>query len=373
MNTVSFGKNPASRSRAVTEEDLQQGADNLLKNCLSLEKGQELLIINENSPWVEKEICALYESMAKKLGAKVHVLWTDRIPGPEQLPTCVVKAFENAEKTLFNHQIGGMLRLLPIGGSGLKVFNFATTAAILGSKFCKSPYGLWLEVLKALQLKLNHVQTWQMTSPYGTDLKAKTTENERNPKQTSEGFSLRTFPIGTHKPFSMQNAHGALAIRWLTPSGIHQFEPAGIRLDETVVATIEGGKITDFDGPKREVHKLKDYLEEIGRKTQKDPYIVNSWHAGIHPLAYSPYADTDGLEPWMFIAHNNPRIAHFHVVGEVMPGEMSAPVIDPTVIADGEVYWKNGELLFLNTPEMLALAAKYGCTDAFVRDDEIGL
>ena len=373
MNTLAFKANRGSHARSVTSEDIERGADNLLQNCLGLEKGQELLIINEYSPFVEREVCELYERKAKQLGAKIHVLWTDRVPGPEHLPSCVVKAFENAEKTLFNHQIGGMLRLLPIGGTGLKVFNFATTATILGSRFCTSPYGLWVEILKALQSKLNQVQTWQITTPHGTDLKAQTTERERNPKQTSEGFSLRTFPIGTHKPFSMEKAHGTLAIRWLSPSGVHQFEPAGIRLDDTVSAAIEAGRMTDFDGPKSEIHKLKNYLEMIGEKVQKDPYIVNSWHGGIHPLAYSPYTDTDSLEAWMFIAHNNPRIAHFHIVGDIMPGEMSAPVIDPTVIADGNVYWKNGELLFLSTPEMLALADKYNDQDAFVLDNEIGV
>jgi hypothetical protein len=355
------------------EGDLRAGARNLLIDYMKLKPGAELLMVNE--PSVDKRVVEITEHEARAIGARVLVMWCDRVPGPEALPKSLVKAFEAAEFTLFNHQVGAMLRLLPIAGNGLKCFSFATSSDILASRFCRIPYAITAEILSIVQQRLNRARKWRVTCPAGTDLESEVApEDKPSSKDGYGGFTLLTFPLGVHRPFSTLTASGRLAIRWLTPSGIHEFEPAGIRLDEPVIATVEQGRLLNFSGNQAQISRLKRYIELIGSKVGKDPYIVNSWHAGINPSAFAPCRDVDSLERWMFVAHANPRLVHFHVVGETQPGEMSAPVLDPTITVDGEALWDRGHLAYLDRGESKAALARHdGYQQALIQEQQIGV
>lgn len=357
------------------ESNARLGARNLLSSYLKVKPGSELLIVNELS--MDRRAVEIIEEEARAIGAQVLTLWADRFPGPEQLPNALIKAFEAAEITLFNHQVGGMLRLLPIGGTGLKCFSFADSLEVLGSPYCRVPFEVSAAVLGTIQQELDGATGWRITCPAGTDLVGSLTEQERAPKPRegrTDGFTLLTFPLGVHRPYSTFEASGRLAVRWLTPAGIHEFDPAGIRMDEPVLMDIDHGAVTGFSGPPAEVARLKSFLEMVGGQVGKDPYIVNSWHAGINPLAYSPYRDTDSLEKWMFLAHSNPRLVHFHTVGTVQPGEMSVPVLDPTISFDGQVLWDAGRLVLLEREDVRArVEAIPGIGDALVQTMEVGV
>lgn len=360
----------------VTEEEVRAGIDNLLLSYLKIKPGTELLIINE--PAMDRRLNEMIEARANELGAQVITMWANRFAGPETLSKAMVKAFETADITLFNHPVGGMLRLLPIGGTGLKCFSFANTMEIMGSPFCRVPFEISAAVLRQLQGRLDQARSWRITCPAGTDLVGQLTPEELNPPPKksgqADGFTLLTFPLGVHKPFSTFEASGKLVVRWLTPSGIHEFEPAGIRLDEPVVLEVDRGTVTGMSGPPGEVARLRAYLDKVGGEVSKDPYIVNSWHAGINPLAFSPYRDTESLERWMFLAHANPRIVHFHAVGKIQPGEMSIPVLDPTISMDGEPLWERGRLTYLERePVQAAFAQLPGYRDALIQTLDVGV
>jgi hypothetical protein len=358
----------------VTERDLRAGARNLLAGYMKVKQGSELLIVNE--PAMDPHTDVIIQEEARALGAKVLALWADRFPGPEALPNALVKAFETAELTLFNHPVGGMLRLLPIGGTGLKCFNFANTDTILGSRFCRIPFETSMAMLKELQQRLDEAKTWRITCPAGTDFEGEVTENDapKSSKGTGDGFTLLTFPLGVHRPFSSFRSRGLIAIRWLTPAGIHEFHPNGIRLQTPVLAEIEDGRINGFSGANNEIARLKAFMEKVGTELKKDPFIINSWHTGFNPLAFSPYRDTDSLERWMFLAHSNPRIVHFHTIGTISPGEVSIPVLDPTISMDGEVIWRQGQVAFFDKPEIAAkLRAFPEINDALKQTQDVGV
>jgi hypothetical protein len=358
----------------ITERDLREGARNLLSGYMKVKRGSELLIINE--PAMDRHTDAIIQEEARAIGAQVISLWADRFAGPDSLPNSVVKAFEAAEITLFNHPVGGMLRLLPIGGTGLKCFSFANTDRILASRFCRTPFETSAAMLQQLQQRLNQARSWQITCPAGTDLRGQVMAEElpKPGKSTGDGFTLLTFPLGVHRPFSTFEASGQVAIRWLTPAGIHEFHPDGIRLEAPVLVEVDKGKITGFSGPEAEVSRLKAFMEGLGQQVDKDPNIINSWHAGFNPLAFSPYKDTDSLEQWMFLAHANPRIVHFHTIGTIPPGEVSIPVLDPTIRMDGEVIWERGRMAFFDKPEILSsLRSLPGINEALTQTQEIGV
>jgi hypothetical protein len=367
-------------NRRYSEDDVRRGARNLLLGGCEMKAGDEVLILNENGI-TEPAVSDIIEDEARKLGGRVHVMWTDTVKGPEDLPPSVVKAFESPDVTVFNHMIAGVLRLVPFNGRAMKMLNFLQTWDQLGSPFGQVPYRVWLEVLKSLGQRLGMAKSWRITCPLGSDFAGPIPQSGASPKAaktetkgTGDGFTLRTFPLGVCQVFDSMQASGRLAVRWLTPSGVHVFEPNGIALPSPVLIDIDHGRITGFEGDAKAVSELRAYMEKCAAEMGKDPYIVNSWHAGINPRCAVTAGPQQGLDQWMYMAHANPRIVHFHTIGAQPPGEMSIPVIDPTIEFDGEKLWDHGRFVFLDRAELREQVRAFGDPDfAFHHELDIGV
>jgi len=385
MGTVErLSVNPAQRR--YSEDDVRSGARNMLVDGCDMKAGDEVLILNENGI-TEAAVSDVIEDEARKLGGRVHVMWTDTVKGPEDMPPSVVKAFESPDVTVFNHMIAGVLRMVPFNGRGMKMLNFLQTWDQLGSPFGQVPYTVWLEVLKNLGPRLGQARQWRITCPLGSDFSGTIAPPGQSPKPakadapkaqdakaTGDGFTLRTFPLGVCQVFDSMQASGRLAVRWLTPSGVHVFEPNGIALPSPVMIEIENGRITGFDGDAEAVSQLRAYMEKCGGEMGKEPYLVNSWHAGINPRCGVTAGPDQGLDQWMYMVHANPRIVHFHTIGAVQPGEMSIPVVDPTIEFDGEKLWDKGRFVFLDQPALREKVRAHGDPDfAFEHELEIGV
>ena len=367
--------------RKYSEDDVRRAARNMLIDGCDMKAGDEVLILNENGI-TEPAASDIIEDEARKLGGRVHVMWTDTVTGPEDMPPSVVKAFESPDVTIFNHMIAGVLRMVPFNGRGMKMLNFLQTWDQLGSPFGQVPYKVWLEVLKNLGPRLGSAKSWRITCPLGSELSGPIPQPGQSPKQdkkedakaTGDGFTLRTFPLGVCQVFDAMQASGRLAVRWLTPSGVHVFEPNGIALPSPVMINIENGRITGFDGDPQAVAQLRAYMEKCGGEMGKEPYIVNSWHAGINPRCAVTAGPDQGLDQWMYMVHANPRIVHFHAIGPVQPGEMSIPVVDPTIEFDGEKVWDAGRMVFLDRPDVQDKVRAFGDPQfAFHHELEIGV
>ncbi|HUZ73252.1 MAG TPA: hypothetical protein VMU87_09710 [Stellaceae bacterium] len=350
----------ATTPRSGTEDAWREGADNLLLNCAALKPGQTVLVINEPAVWAERPAIEFIEARARVLGGKVQSVWTGRPSGPDAIPAELSAAIAAADITIFNHMMGAMLRFRPLAGNGVRILNYATTGALLESDFCRVPYGVWTRASALIAKEMNAARRWRVTCPLGSDIEGTVPESERVPAAgtNADGFALRTFPIGTHPPKSSLAASGRIAVRWLVSSSLFDIGSQGMRLDDVIHLEIERGRIRRIDGAARTVAQAKDFLEAIGRKRGKEGLIVNSWHIGVNPQAFSPWRDTDDLEAWMNLAHNNPRMLHFHAVGDAIPGDISLPLIDPTVEIDGRAFWDKGRSTLLDEAPFRALAAE---------------
>lgn len=360
-----------------SEEQVRANTRNMLTGGCGIESGTEVLIVNEYSR-TEPVLSDIIEEECHNLGARVHVLWSGSVAGPEDMPRPVVNAFEHVDVTIFNHMIAGLLRCVPFNGTGLKMLNFLTTWDTMGSPFGAAPYGVWLEVLKKLAPRMMQGKEWRITCPLGTDYRGRhepAAMKKPEPKTkgaTGDGFTMRTFPLGVSPQYDALQANGKLAIQWLTPSGIHAID--GLALPSPVLAEITDGRMTAFDGDTAAVAALEQHLEACGKAFGKDPYVVNSWHAGINPTCVTPISAKEDLNEWMFMAHANPRIVHLHSVGEESPGELSIPVIDPTIEIDGEKVWEGGRFTFLDDPQLRQIIAGIADPEAvFAQEMQIGI
>lgn len=351
---------PMTASTTDAADEWRAGTDNLLLGCAELKPGQKVLVVNEAALWAERAAIEYIEERARQLGGIVQSVWTGRPTSPEAIPPELASAIGGADLTIFNHQVGAMLRFRPIEGKGVRVLNYATTGRLLEGEFCRIPYGLWTKTSKLIGQELRQARQWQITCPLGTDIEGTVPESERERKGGSaDGFALRSFPIGTHPPTSCMGASGRIAVRWLTSSGIFDIGSQGIRLDGVVHIELDHGHITEFSGDSVSTARAREFLLSVGDKLGKDGLVVNSWHGGVNPQVFSPWHDTDSLEAWMRLAINNPRMVHFHAVGAPIPGEISVPIIDPTVTIDGVRIWEGGRFTPLDTAPFRAIAAEW--------------
>lgn len=358
--------------RRCSEAQVREGARNLLVNCCEVGRGTELMIVNENG-LVDPAVARIIEEEARALGARVHVLWADAIEGPDAVPQTLLAAVSGADVTLLNHLMAAVLRLVPFEGRGLKVMNPLTTWDQLGSGYARIPFQVSAEILQALAPLLATAGNYEVSCPLGTDLRA-----PLHPKPGAstavDSFTLRTFPLSVTAVYSCLEASGRLAIRWVTPSTIRVMKAKGVILPSPVLATIENGHMVDFDGAPGAVDALRRYLDTAGAEIGKDGSIVNSWHMGTHPGCFTHLRPQDDMFGWILHAHGNPRLAHFHVIGEAPPGEGSIPLLDPTVRFGGKTLWEHGRLLLADDPHLRARIAPWGDPDRLLRaNSEVGV
>jgi len=355
----------SSNATATAHAEWTAAADNLLLACGELRPGSRVLMINEPARTIEQDVVDFIAQRATALGGRVRTEWVERVDGPDSIPAPLIRQIEESDLAIFNHQMGSMLRLRPLAGNGVRILNYATTSSIIDSDFARIPYDLWVRTVQLLAARLAQAKTWSMTCPSGTNLTGTIPIATRPAPAKGDGFSLKTFPIGTHQPIPSAGASGTLALRWLVTSAVHNIGTPGMRLEDAVVARVEDSRIVDIEGDADQVEDVRVFLDRVGDRMKKDPYQLNSWHAGINPQTIAPYGDKEDIEHWMLLAHNSPRLAHFHIVGEAVPGELSVPVLNPTIAFDGKVLWQDGTLSFLRSPAVEMLAKEAGSKTAF--------
>lgn len=356
---------------------MRQGIDNLLNNCMGVQPGQDVVIIYDPQGYFARTLVDEVASRIVSMQAQAHIVETSRIGSGNDIPPFLLKAMETAHHTLFFHSLGSMLRFVPVGGNGMLTISFIVDEESIQSTFSTTHHGAMQAMTRMLHESLGNAKRWRISCPLGTDLSSIAEfEAGKPPTATGDGFTLQTFPIGSHRPFLCRGMQGKLAITRLISSGVHAHQPVGITLDSPVVATVEGGIMTDFDGDAATVRQVKDHYDMVGDTYgyDEDRHLISSWHAGTHPQGFCRYDDESDYERWLLIAHNNPRMAHFHSCGNFNPGEITLPIIDPTIEFDGAALWRNGNLAFLDRDDVRSAIADYADVDAFTkRRTELGI
>ena len=362
-----------ARVAARTDESALEGVHNLLTNVGGVKSGTKLLIVNARGGGGEPEVSDLIEREALKMGAHVDVMWTENSRALEEISPIAAAAYKTADVTIFNHRIGAIVRFLP-RERGTFVINYAVTRALLATPMARMHPAYWIEMLKKLQPVLGRAKSWRVTCPNGTDLTCPLDPGAGPGHAVPSGqtFSTAEFPAGVFVPLPALECSGKLAMRWFNVSGLRYFDPVQKSFDDVVIATVENGRMTKIDGKPGTVAQVRAFFDMIGKRVNKDPYVVNSWHAGVNASAVPTERINGDLDAWMWVAHNHPRVAHFHVMGEEIPGEYSLIVLDPTIEIDGEKLWDRGKFVFADKPEVKSAIAKFGDPAYALTKPEIG-
>jgi hypothetical protein len=345
----------------VLRYDPREGARNLLLNCLGVRPGQRIVIAAEDPAkgFYDTFAAACILEVAEELGCRARLIPCACVSGPESLPPSILKAAEGADHIIFQARAGDRVRFTKLPGTATKTMSYALDIGLLGSEFCTLHHGFMREVLERFESELNAARTWRITCPLGTDVTG-TQIPEDSKAGEEEDFTLLLFPIPIFRPVSCATMSGRVAVaHWLMSTANHVYEDSFLRLDEPLMAVVEEGRITDFEGPKDLVQRVRSHYRRVAKLFGIEEDVVHSWHAGIHPKALYPLSATSDVERWGSVAFANPRYLHFHTCGNYAPGEIAWSLFDVKVELDGKVYWEAGRFSFLEDPDMRGLLTHY--------------
>jgi hypothetical protein len=324
------------------EARLQRGACNLLVDCAGLGNDDSILIVHEKPElgWWDAEVVESVAQQASALGISVELLETDS--PTNQRDENIQQAMLRYNCTLFFARVGDQDRFAePTAGKKI-VMCYTRDNDMLASEFGCAPY----QAMKQFKLVLDSVITAsskiEITCPQGSHL-----IGLMEPVAAVEAadVSILRFPMGIVSPIPAERFSGRVALTgYLTPTGSAVYEPASLKLDSRTMAIIDNGKITGFDGPDDQVKLIEAHYQRVASQFNLEPYVVHSWHAGIHPGLVFSCSEDDNPDLWGNTVFNHPRYLHFHTCGTHAPGEISWLLQDHTVTLDGIELWRNGRL-----------------------------
>ena len=241
----------------MTETEI--GSLNLLLDCVGLKPGEHLLLVEEE-PREKLYSPALTELLALeagKLGAVVSRAVVALQAESASLPDSLVDAMDKADHALFVNRIADFRRFRSLPGSCSKTLCYALDTEMLGSRYAGVSHKLMTRLLTRLEQQLMSANSWRITCPLGTDIAGTFCWPSRDGEQDDE-FSLALFPVTTFKPVPCNTASGIVKLsRWLIPGGAAKVEPALLRFDDVVTATVCGGLLDAVDGP-RAIKRRRD-------------------------------------------------------------------------------------------------------------------
>lgn len=329
---------------------LEQGARNLLIDCAGLVPGDSLLLVHEDAAlgWWQAELVDTLAAAAERLGIRVRRMQTGP-PGNQRDPA-VVDATSEHDCTLFLARIGDQDRFGTVPPGQRRVMCYLRDLSMLASSFGRAPYPAMKALKIALDRTIRRADRIDITCPLGTRLSAsRAGGGEIADRDEPPDVSILRFPMGIVSPVPAAEFSGrAVVARYLTPTGSAVYDSPVLKVESPVEAIIEHGRISGFEGDAGQVEAIDAHYRRVARLFDLDPFVVHSWHAGIHPGVSCAIEEDENPQLWGHTMFNHPRYLHFHSCGSNPPGEISWMPSDPCVRLDGVPLWKDGRLLVDN-------------------------
>lgn len=347
------------------QNNLMEGARNLLINCAKCRPGQRLLIVyeTEEDGYYDPELARAIMDVARDIGLITELFGVPLIRDVTKCNAHLAARTGASDCTLFLARLGDQIRFRPKGCDRTQIVSYALDREMLASPFGRVRYQAFDQLKGLLNHALAGAQDIHVTCPAGTDFSGQ-------PKGFSHATgdtTLKRFPVLIFAPVPARGFSGRIAqAGFLTGTGSRYYTPMTCEIKETLFVQFDGDRITGFEGAAADVARARAHYEFVAQKYGLDAYYVHSWHGGIHPgMMYKDPAAAN-FERWGGSAFGNPRLMHFHTCGAFPPGEISLNILDPTVRIDGVAVWENGRLY----PERIAggadlLAAYPDMADVF--------
>ena len=355
--------------------DPAAGARNLLLGCVSVRRGDSVLLIvePEGSNHYEPSVANFIACHARELGANVEIMAVAPAGGPEDAPPRMMAAIGAASHTVFLNRIGDQLRFAPLPGTGSKTMSYALDMRFLGSDFAVTPYAAWQQIYDRLVVQLDAAQSYSIRCPRGTELSMNLRDSHVGAMRRDD-FTVKNFPLMIVPPIPATGLSGRMVLsQALTSTYTHGYDDSVLPLASPLTLTLDHGAIVRIEGDSDLVARAKAQFARVSALFGGPEWAVNSWHAGINVFTYYPWAALSDIDRWSCVAFGSPRYAHFHMCGR-SPGDICGQIFDPTITFDDAVIWESGRAAFLTADEKRLLVGRQSVSpDTFDRRRDIGV
>ncbi|MEM7189290.1 MAG: hypothetical protein AAF439_06735 [Pseudomonadota bacterium] len=316
------------------------GARNLLTGCADIGPGADVVVIAEDPGlgWYDAASPMLIADEARKMGADVRVFAAG--PPDQALDDDAGRAVDSADLTVFFARIGDKDRFSADRLAKPSIVSYARTLGQLASDFGRRPHGELTAAKKAADAAAFGADRIEIRCPLGTYLVG-------SPAAMGGGgdVTVQRFPLCVPSPVLAAGFSGTVALtRCLSPTGSQSYDPPSLNIDGVVMANVVDGRVTGFEGEAAMVDAIRAHHEHVAGLFGIDPWVVHSFHAGIHEGCDGDRPIGDDADLWSNSVFGSPRWLHFHTCGDYAPGEICWMVRDPTVFCDGVAVWDQGAL-----------------------------
>ena len=354
----------------------------MLDNCVQVQPGQHVVLLGAldglhgGRNLVDEQAIDWMAAGVQQRGAHPTIVWADMPLHPEaywsrtsdavpawDLPPVVKGALSSADVV-----IGQVVDLWQEGEAAHMfdalrerrvpyVFNLATTAPLLASAFCLTPWELAAEIRIQAAKAVHDGAAWTITHPNGTQVRGTVVRG-------AENTTIRhtKYPEGVFPSLASTDAEGELVF---DSTGPHWARHIGLphRFSAPVRIAIEQGKMKDIRGG-AEAEILHDFYKSLSKHLGDNAYAVRGFHGGCHPHASVTERECPDDAYRAFIEHHNATNVHLHLGdshGSSYPFNVhvSAELPGATVTIGGQVVYENGRMPAFDHPEVQKIVARY--------------
>ena len=280
---------------------LQEGAHNLLINCAGLATDDRLAVICEDPSlgWYDSVVPEVVCETADNLGLNTTIVSVSG-PTPDQiLPENAAEALSTHDHTLFFARLGDQSRFSLLPTARMPVMSYTYTADLLASAYGQFNYQAFFDFKLAVDQSYDDSTQIRITCPLGTDITGTYTANATE----SDDVRIKRFPLGIHKPISIEGFSGHVALsRFLVSTGSRSYTPAFAAFEDIVLAKIEDKRIVKFDGPKASVDKISRHYAMVSSYLISSPCTsipgMQVYIQGVRSLVIPKMIQTGGEIPF---------------------------------------------------------------------------
>ena len=347
------------------------GARSLIVDAVGAKPGETIAIIAEDPSLgiYDAQVPTCVADVAAEMGIETKIIPVGDNAGLDEIPSDVAAAMSEMDHVLFHSRLGDTLRFSDIPGSATKTMSYALDIGVLGGPSCTIPHRVMDEIRSAYDALADRTSHWRVTCPLGTDISG-AQDVQAVAAGEAEDFTVTRYPVCAPRPFACNQANGVIAVaNWLMASGNQKYDDDELILEEPIMAQVENGRITGFEGNSKVIDQVSRQYKRVGDQFGLDSFVVHSWHAGMNPGAFYPVRATCELERWGKVAFANPRYLHFHTCGNYAPGEIAWSLFDASAEYDGRDFWRDGKFVFLESEEVQRILTFEGIETLEHRND----
>ena len=341
------------------------GVSNLVNHCVSVQKGENVLLINERGT-MDSSLIDLIEEAITNAGGKPISLWTEPINSEKQLQSREFSEILAADKLILNGAFNRVLLLNYLTDNNhaslTRVNNRIRTPEAMATAHSLFDWRLVMALAGKIEEITQTAQTYRITTPQGTDIAGRVA----SASEVADAFFVqdaelsrteRVFPGEVYAPVGSADAAGVIAFDHPGMADRNAFQsPMFLSVMDNRLQRIdwdeESTRSNQRDDPSGNTIWTKKQLQSLLNRNVdqygfENSYQIDSFHGGFHPKAEKKPGQ-----------QSNSDVMHFHI-GRI-PSSLSAYISNQSIALDGVPFWEDGTACLLEEPDIKLMAKEYG-------------